>query len=279
MEQRFKDRVVLITGAARGQGRSHALAFAREGADIVICDIAEQVDAAAYPLATEDDLAETQRLVEENDRQCLAMRADTRDTEALAELVSRAHDQFGKIDVLCANAGIAHFAPVLETPQSEWEEVLGINLTGTWNSIRAVLPGMIDKGFGRIVVTTSSVSRHPVPGIAAYLVAKTGLVALVKTVSMEHFKQGVTTNAIAPYNCGTEMIFNDANYKVWLPDVENPTKEEAIKAFGELSPHGDPYVEPEDVTDGILFLASDAAKKISGLSLDVQSGWNAETMV
>jgi SDR family mycofactocin-dependent oxidoreductase len=279
VEGRFKDQVVMITGAARGQGRSHALAFAREGANVVACDIADQIESVPYPLAGTDDLAETERLVNAEDRLCLAAQVDVRDPDGLADVVQRAHDQFGKIDVLSANAGICHFSPALDAPQQEWDDVIGVNLTGVWNTIRAVAPGMVDRGYGRIIATSSSVARHPVPGITPYLVAKTGVVALVKSLSMELFKQGVNVNAVAPFNVATTMILNEACYRAFVPDVENPTEEDAWNAMAALAPYGEPKVEAEDISNGLLFLASDAAKNISGICLDVQAGWNAETSI
>ena len=162
----FEGRVVLITGGARGQGRSHALAFAREGADIAFCDVAQQIDLVEYPLATEDDLAETIRQVEALDRRCIGVKADVRDREALEELAARTVSELGRIDILCANAGISAFGTVDDSSHELWDTMIGINLTGVWNSVKAVLPQMLEQGYGRIVATSSSVARHPVPALS-----------------------------------------------------------------------------------------------------------------
>lgn len=275
----FEGQVVLITGGARGQGRAHALAFAREGADIAFCDIAHQLDVVQYPLASEENLAETIRLVEALDRRCIGVKADVRDREALEKLATRTVSELGRIDVLCANAAISSFGTVDESTAELWDDTIAVNLTGVWNSVKAVLPQMLRQEYGRIIATSSSVARHPVPGLSAYMAAKTGVIALIKGLSLEYYNSGITANAVAPTMVGTEMVFNDAMCEVFLPDVENPTKDELIAAWAEFYKYGEPYLEPERITDGILFLASEAASKISGICLDIQAGWNAETPV
>ncbi len=279
MTGEFEGQVVLITGGARGQGRSHALAFAERGADIAFCDVAAPIKAAAYDLATEADMAQTVGEVEALDRRCIGAKVDIRDREGLEQFAEQTVSELGRIDVLCANAGIAAFAPVRETSHELWDEVIGINLTGTWNSVKAVLPQMLEQREGRIVVTASSVARHPVPNLAPYAAAKTGLVSLVKTLSMEFFNDGITTNAVAPAMVATDMVFNEGNYKLFLPEVEHPTREEAEASWAEVAKYGDMYVGVERITDGVVFLASEAAAKISGICLDIQAGWNAETPV
>lgn len=275
----FEGQVVLITGGARGQGRSHALAFAREGADIAFCDIAHSLDLIEYPLASEDDLAETVELVEALDRRCIGVQADVRDRDALEALAARTVSELGRIDVLCANAAITAFGNVNDSSHEIWDEIIGVNLTGVWNSVKAVLPQMLEQEYGRIIATSSSVARHPVPGLSPYTIAKTGVISLIKGLSLEYYNSGITANAVAPSMVGTEMTFNDLMCRVFLPDVENPTREELIASWAELYKYGEPYLEPEQISDGILFLASEAAKKISGICLDIQAGWNAETPV
>lgn len=279
MTDDFKGKVVLITGGARGQGRAHALAFARRGADIAFCDVAAPIKAAAYDLATEEDIAQTVSEVEDLDRRCVAAKVDIRDRDGLERFAAQTVSELGRIDVLCANAGIATFASVKDTSHELWDEVIAINLTGTWNTVKAVLPQMLDQRYGRIVVTASSVARHPVPNLAPYAAAKTGLVSLVKTLSMEFFNDGITVNAVAPAMVATPMVFNEGNYSLFLPEVEHPTLEEAEAVWAQVAKYGDMYVQPEKITDGVVFLASDAAEKISGVCLDIQAGWNAETPV
>lgn len=279
MSADFEGQVVLITGGARGQGRSHAVAFAERGADIVFCDVPEKIESIGYPAADRADLEETVRLVEATGRRCIGVEADVRDRLALEALTERALDELGRIDVLCANAGIATYGSVMESSHELWDEVIACNLTGVWNSIKAVLPGMVERRYGRVIVTTSSVARHPVPNLGPYTAAKAGLVSLVKALSMEHFRDGITVNAVAPAIVETTIVLNEANYKIFVPDVEHPTEAEAREAWGRLVPYGDPTLQVEAITDGFLFLASPAADKISGICLDIQAGWNAETSV
>ena len=275
----FAGKVVLITGGARGQGRSHAAAFAREGADIVICDVAEQISTVSYPMATAEDLKETRTLVEAENRRCLAVTADVRDRRAIDGLVARALDEFGAIDILLANAGIVTYGPLVEQTHEAWDDVIGTVLTGVWNSLKAVVPHMLERGYGRIIVTTSSVARQPQPNVAPYLAGKSGVIGLVKGLAREVIKNGITVNAVAPYLVATPIIFNDPTYQMFVPEMEQPTREDAEAVWREISPNGKPYLEPQDITNAMLFLASDAASKISGVCLDVQAGWNAGTPV
>jgi NAD(P)-dependent dehydrogenase (short-subunit alcohol dehydrogenase family) len=198
---------------------------------------------------------------------------------ALEDLAAQALAEFGRIDVLCANAGIATYGSIADSSHELWDEVIAVNLTGVWNSIKAVLPSMRERRYGRVIVTSSSVARHPVPNLGPYTAAKAGLVSLIKALSMEHFREGITANAVAPAIVKTKIVMNEANYKIFVPDVEHPTEAEALEAWQRLVPYGDATLEPEAITDGVLFLASPAADKISGICLDIQAGWNAETPV
>lgn len=163
----FTNRVALVTGAARGQGRSHAVALAERGADVVICDRCEDSDAVAYPLSTKDDLEETVRLVEATGRRCISVQADTADRSAIEALVRRAEEELGRIDIAIANAGVSAAAPVQDLPDSQWSEVIGTNLTGVFHTVAAVAPGMIERGYGRIVTIASMLGRAAAPAQAA----------------------------------------------------------------------------------------------------------------
>lgn len=276
---RFAGRVVLVTGGARGQGRSHAIAFAREGADIVICDVPGQISTVSYAMASAEDLRENQTLVEAEGRRCIAVAADVRDRAAIDAMVARAIDELGKIDILLANAGIVTYGPLVEQTHETWDDVIGTVLTGVWNSMKAVVPHMLERRYGRIVVTTSSVARQPQPNVAPYLAGKSGVIGLVKGLAREVIKDGLTVNAVAPYLVATPIIFNDPTYAMFLPELDHPTRADAERLWREISPNGQPYLQPQDITDAMLFLASDAASKISGICLDVQGGWNAGTPV
>jgi len=269
---RFDGKVVLITGGARGQGRSHALAFAKEGADIVITDIAKQVATVPYAMPTESDLGETVAAVEELDQQCLSVIADARDGLAMNHAVERAVAEFGRVDVLLVNHGLLSLSPVAEMSDQVWDDVIGSDLTGVFKSVRAVLPQMISQGFGRIVVTASMAGRTGLPTVAHYCAAKWGAIGFVKSVAREVAGNGITVNAVCPTNVNTDMIHNAAFYALFAPGVENPTKEQAAPGFASLNAIPVPWIEPIDISNAMLFLASDEARYITGEALHVSAG-------
>ena len=268
-------KVAIITGGARGQGRSHAVTLAREGADIVICDIASQIDTVPYPMATSADMEETVRLVEDLDRRCVAVQADVRDGAQMQAVAERAMSEFGRIDILLANAGISSTSTVVDMTDEQWRDMIDTNLTGVFNSIRAVLPHMIERRSGRIVATASMAGRVGMPNIAHYVAAKWGVIGLVKSVAMEVAQYGITVNAVCPTTVNTPMIHNDATYKLFRPDLENPTADDALAAFSSLNVLPIPWVEPEDISNAILFLISDDARYITGTAVEVAAGMNA----
>src|SRR6478736_1286874 len=201
----FEGRVAFITGGARGQGRAHALAFAREGADIVLCDFFGELDTIRYPRATPDVL----------------------DLAAMHQLVERATAEFGRIDIACANAGVASTSgqAVFEMAEESWRQVLDVDLTGVFNTIRAVGPGMVERRYGRIIATSSMMGRTGGPHVAGYAAAKWGVIGLVKCAAYDFAQYGVTVNAIAPGNVDTPMIQNESIRKLMRPELENPTRE------------------------------------------------------
>lgn len=272
-------KVALITGGARGQGRSHALTLAREGADIVVCDIVQDFETIPYPMATEEQLKETVRLVEELGRRCVAVKADTRDSQQMKAVVDRAVAEFGRIDILCANAGIGGYKTVVEMTDQEWNETIDTNLTGTFNSIRAVLPQMISQKYGRIVATASMAGRSAYPNLPHYIASKWGIIGLVKATALEVAPFGITVNAVCPTACNTDMIQNDTCYRLFRPDLENPTREDAGAALQTLNAIPVPWIEPQDVSNTILFLVSDEARYITGDSIQVAAGQNASNTV
>jgi len=268
----FTDRVALVTGAARGQGRSHAVALAERGADLVICDRCENSAAVAYPMATKDDLAETVRLVEATGRRCLSVRADTADRSAIDELVRRAEEEFGRIDIAIANAGVSASAPIQDLPDHQWAEVIGTNLTGVFHTVAAVAPGMIARGYGRIVTISSMLGRGAVAGQAAYCASKWGVIGMTKSAALDLAPHGITVNAIAPGNISTPMVHNDALYRMMRPDLEHPTRADIEPIFANL--HGQPvaFLEPEEVTRAVLFLVSETSAHITGTVMPVDAG-------
>jgi SDR family mycofactocin-dependent oxidoreductase len=273
----FDGRVAFITGAARGQGRSHAVALAREGADVVVSDYFGELDSIRYPLPDRSDLEHTVKLVEAEGRRCLSGEADVRDLAALEALVERATAEFGRIDIACANAGIAttNGRPVYETSAESWRQVLDINLTGVFNTIHAVGPGMVERRYGRIIATASMMGRTGAPNVAGYASAKWGVIGLVKCAAHDFAPHGVTVNAIAPGNVDTPMIQNDAIRKLMRPDLESPSRDDAAEAFQRLHVVPMPWVSAEEISRAVLYLADEASAGISGTVMSIDAGASA----
>lgn len=273
----FDGRVAFITGGARGQGRAHAVAFAREGADVVVCDFFGELDTIRYPTSGPADLDETVKLVEAEGRRCLAVEADVRDLDALHALVARATDEFGRIDIACANAGVATTSgrPVYEMSAEAWRQVVDIDLTGVFNTIRAVAPGMVERRYGRIIATASMMGRTGGPHVAGYAAAKWGVIGLVKCAAHDLAPHGVTVNAVAPGNVDTPMIQNEAIRKLMRPELENPTREDAAQAFQRLHVVPIPWLAPEEISRAVLFLAAEEARGISGTVMSIDAGASA----
>ncbi|QBS40925.1 mycofactocin-coupled SDR family oxidoreductase [Nocardia sp. CS682] len=271
------DKVAVITGGARGQGRAHAVALAAAGADVVVCDIAEQIASVPYAMSAEDDLAETAKLVEETGRRCVPLKADVRSQTEMNAVAQRAIDDFGHIDILIANAGIASNAPIAEMGDEMWQDMIDTNLNGVFHSIRAVLPHMIERRWGRIVATSSIVARMGVRNAGHYAAAKWGVVGLVKSVSLEVVEYGITVNAVLPGGVDTDMIQNPAMYRLMLPDKENPTREDVMEMFASGPPNGD-LIAPDEVADAVLLLVSEHGRHFNGEALTISGGISANTV-
>lgn len=264
-------KVALITGAARGQGRSHAELLAREGADIVACDICAPLP-TAYPGATPEQLDETRALVEGQGRRCIAERADVRDLGQLEALVARAVAELGKVDILLANAGILNTVPIHELSATQWQEMIDTNLTGVFNSIRAVLPHMMERRYGRIVATSSMAGRQAYANSAHYVAAKFGVIGLVKAAAIDAAPFGVTVNAVCPTNCATDMIFNEGVYRLFCPGADNPGPQDIAPIMTGMHPQQIPWIQPIDVSRAILFLVSDDTPHITAEALTISAG-------
>ncbi len=268
-------QVAFITGGGRGQGRSHALLLAGEGADIVVCDIAADIPTVPYPLATQADLDETAKLVTGLGRRCLGLTADVRDTAQLAAVADRAIAEFGRIDILLANAGVCGFGRFWEITDAMWDDMIATDLTGVFKTMRAVVPHMIERGYGRIVATSSMGGRMGNPNLAHYVAAKWGVIGLVKTLALEVADKGITVNAVCPATVDTQMVHNPAFYGLFAPDLENPTKAEVAPRYVALNRIPVPWVEPADISRAILFLLTDDSRYITGSTLDVGAGTTA----
>lgn len=271
---RFAGRVAVITGGARGMGRTHAEQLAREGADIVICDIAAPIASLDYPLATPAELEETKRSVEALGRRCLAVQADVRDATAMTALLDRTVKEFGKVDYLLANAGILSAGPVATLSDAAFNDVMQTNVYGVFNSLRAALPHMQKQKYGRIVVTSSMAGRAGIANMGHYSASKWAVIGLVKSAALEVARQGITVNAVCPTGVPTGIMLNEAAYRRAFPDKKNPTKEEFIARMqaNPYTPQGIPWVETIDVTNAVLFLLSDDARHITGEAMTVAAG-------
>lgn len=272
---KFDGKVVLITGGARGQGRSHALKFASEGADVAFCDIASQLDTVPYGMSGPDDLAETVKLVEELDRRCVGAVADVRDLGQVQAFADRAVTELGRVDFLLANAGIFSFSTVAEMEETTWQQMIDTNLTGVFHALRAVLPTMIAQGHGRVVATSSMAGKMGMAHIGHYTAAKWGVIGLVKSTAQEVAAHGITVNAVCPTTVNTDMIRNEAAYRLFLPDNPHPTDADARPAFQSLNAIPVPWVEPIDISNTMAFLCSDEARYITGETIAVAAGQNA----
>ena len=266
-------KVALITGAARGQGRSHAVRLAEDGADIVAVDIAAPIPTAYYPAATPEDLEHTAKLVAAHDVRVLAAVADVRDQAALDDVVTGALAEFGHIDIVVANAGTATHAPTWELADDQWQNVVDVNLTGVWRTVKSCVPSMIARGLGGVVVLTSSLAGlHGYGNIASYVAAKHGVVGLMRTLANELGPHNIRVNSVCPGLINTDMMMNDATYAMFRPDVEHPTLEDAKAVFRTMQLLPLEWLEPRDVSNAIAFLVSDEARAITGIALPVDGG-------
>lgn len=271
----LEGQVAVITGGARGQGRSHALALAGEGADIALIDSVSNFATVPYGLGTEEDLKETRSLVEETGRRCLTFTADVRDGAAITAAVQEVKDQFGRVDIALANAGILSWDWIEEMADEKWQEMLDVNLTGVFTLFRAVAPVMREQRSGRVVATASMAARMGCALIAHYAASKWGVVGLAKSFALEMAPHNVTVNVVAPVSVNTKMIHNPESLEFYAPGVESPTVEDMAKTLGEKTAMDVPWVEPSDITAGIMYLVSEGARYVTGEVLHIAAGRNA----
>jgi SDR family mycofactocin-dependent oxidoreductase len=270
---RLDDKVAFITGAARGQGRSHAVRLAEEGADIIAVDVCKQVETVPYSTATPDDLAETVRQVEALDRRIVAAEVDIRDFGALTSAVNDGVAQLGRLDIVLANAGITSYSSTLEMDEETWQTMIDVNLTGQWKTVKAAVPHVIAGGRGGSVVITSSLAAiFSNPNTAHYAAAKAGLVMLMKVMAKELAPQNIRVNTIHPTTVATEMILNDPTYRLFRPDLENPTRADFERAALTLNKLPIPAVEAVDISNAVLYLVSDDGRYVTGTTHVVDAG-------
>jgi (+)-trans-carveol dehydrogenase len=274
MTGRVEGKVAFITGAARGQGRAHAVRLAQEGADIIAVDICAQIDSVQIPLSTPEDLAETADLVKNAGGRIHTTEVDVRDYDALKKAVDAGVEEFGKLDIIIANAGIGNGGQTLDkTDEPDWDDMIAVNLSGVWKTVKAGVPHILAGGNGGSIILTSSVGGlKAYPHTGHYVAAKHGVVGLMRTFAVELGAQNIRVNSVHPTNVNTPLFMNEPTMKLFRPDLENPGPED-MKVIGQLMhtlPIG--WVEPEDIANAVLFLASDEARFITGITLPVDGG-------
>ena len=275
MAGRVEGKVAFITGAARGQGRAHAVRLAQEGADIIAIDICKKIDTVdLIAPSTPEDLAETADLVKGHNRRIYTAEVDVRDYDALKAAVDTGVEQLGKLDIIVANAGIGNGGQTLDkTSETDWTAMIDINLGGVWKTVKAGVPHILAGGNGGSIILTSSVGGlKAYPHTGHYVAAKHGVVGLMRTFAVELGAQHIRVNSVHPTNVNTPLFMNDGTMKLFRPDLENPGPDD-MKVVGQLMhtlPIG--WVEPEDIANAVLFLASDEARYITGVTLPVDGG-------
>jgi SDR family mycofactocin-dependent oxidoreductase len=265
-------KVALITGAARGQGRAHAVTSAREGANVILIDIAEQMNTVPYAMATGADMAETVLEVERSGRRALSITADVRSQGELDDAVSRGITEFGQIDILIANAGIWTTAPFWELSEETWDEMIGVNLTGVWKSAKAVARHMIERQTGSIVITSSINGLEPGLNYAHYVSAKHGVIGLMKNIALEMAPYGVRCNAICPGAVLTPMTNHQDSWDL-ISGHNGGTEAEMIDFgyhFGALKQRS--FLAPQVIADTALYLNSELAAAVTGVTIPVDAG-------
>ena len=275
MTGRVEGKVAFITGAARGQGRAHAVRLAQEGADIIAVDICKKIDTVdVIAASTPEDLAETADLVKGHNRRIVTAEVDVRDYDALKAAVDSGVEQLGRLDIIVANAGIGNGGQTLDkTSEADWTAMIDINLSGVWKTVKAGVPHILEGGRGGSIILTSSVGGlKAYPHTGHYVAAKHGVVGLMRTFAVELGAQNIRVNSVHPTNVNTPLFMNEGTMKLFRPDLENPGPDD-MKVVGQLMhtlPIG--WVEPEDIANAVLFLASDEARYITGVTLPVDGG-------
>jgi (+)-trans-carveol dehydrogenase len=269
---RVAGKVAFITGAARGQGRAHAVGLAEEGADIIAVDICRDVETVPYPGATEDDLKHTAKLVEETGRRIVPVVADVRDLSALGAAVAEGVTTLGRIDIAIANAGICTFGSALELDEQSWQTMLDVNVTGVWKTVKAVAPAMIGSGRGGSVVLVSSIAGLVAyPNLAHYVVAKHAVTGLMRALAVEFAPHAIRVNSVHPGTVDTPMVRNQQSLNLFT-GVDGATPDQAAETLMGLNALRVSWLEAADITPAIIYLASDESRYVTGTTTVVDAG-------
>ncbi len=273
MTRELDGRVAIVTGAARGQGRSHAVRLAEMGADLVLVDVCADLERVPYGQPGPDALAETAQMATDAGAVVRTAVADVRDAEAMADAARTAVDDMGGIDIVVANAGVIQLKPATEISSDDWADVIGINLTGVWNTIAPTIAPMIEQGRGGVIsITSSAAGLKGPPHMAHYAASKSGVIGLMRSLSAELGRYNIRVNCLAPTTVDTEMVHWPEAYAMFRPDLENPQRDDVVDTFKELNVLPVPWIDAVDVTEALAFIVSDRARYITGTVLPVDAG-------
>ncbi|KAA0120925.1 mycofactocin-coupled SDR family oxidoreductase [Mycolicibacterium sp. P9-22] len=277
MSGRLEGQVAFITGAARGQGRAHAVRLAEEGADIIAVDICAPVETVGYPMSSADDLAETVALVEKFGGRAVAFETDVRDFDALTADLKQGVAELGRLDIVVANAGILTMGAAHEQSEEQWSTMLDVNLTGVWHTVKAAIPILIDQGTGGSMILTSSLMGLKGGSWAiSYAAAKFGVVGITKSLAIELAPHRIRVNTVHPTNVHTPMLDNDFIIRTLAPDVTDPTWADTSEFLSSMNAWPLPTIEAQDVSNAVLFLASEESRFVTGISLPIDLGATAK---
>lgn len=266
-------QVAVVTGAARGQGRSHALTLAREGASIIALDACAPIATVPYPLPTKADLEETAEQVEALGTRVIHGAVDVRDLAEMEQFIGDAVADLGRLDIVCANAGISTPSPTLEMTEETWQTTIDINLTGVWKTCKATVPHIVAGNRGGSVIITSSAATVMISGnIAHYTAAKHGLIGFMRVLAKELAPHRIRVNTLHPAGVRTPMIYNEPMYRLFRPDLENPGREDFETSARSHNALGVPALEPEDVSAAVVYLAAPSGRYVTGSTFMLDAG-------
>lgn len=275
MSGRVEGKVAFITGIARGQGRAHALRLVEEGAaGIIGLDLCDAIDGVEiYPPSTLDDLQTTVNLVEEAGGKIIVAQGDVRNSNDLKQVLDKGIAEFGRLDIVCANAGILTVAPALEQGPEQWQSMMDINVTGVWNTCREAIPHLVDNGGGSVIITSSTAGTKGNANTLSYNVSKHGVVGMMKTLANELGRYNIRVNTVHPTSADTPMVMNETVYGLFDHSNPNPTRESAEVTFATTHVLPVAVIEPRDVSEAVLWLGSDESRYVTGALLPIDAGF------
>jgi (+)-trans-carveol dehydrogenase len=274
--RRLEGKIAAVTGAARGMGRAHAVALAREGAQVLISDVGASIPSVEYDLASPSDLDETARLVEAEGERALAMQVDVRQEDELRSWIEAGIAEFGRLDIVVANAGITGYAPAHELTESAWNETIDVNLKGAWLSAKVAIPHLIEARGGSIVFISSGLGLKGLPEAGHYAAAKHGVVGLMRSLALELAPHWIRCNTIHPAGTNTPMAHNQMHYSRFAGGRPDATLSDVIDVYESIAARPIPWTEPEDIANAVVWLCSDEARYVTGVTLPIDGGWYAK---